>query len=397
MYILIGRTKNYAWSLTSAGHDVRDVFAEQLCNPNGSAPTRDLEPLPVQGQVPGAEGLRRRPAGGQAAALQDLGARPGDRHGHVGGKPYALSRKRSTFGRDGLNLAALKDMTEGKATTPKKFFRRGQPVRVHLQLGLRLPQGHRVLHLRPPARGARAGSTGVCRRSAPASTSGSGFLERARAPARRAAARAGCCSTGTTSSAPGFMHGDDEAFGSVQRVELFDKFPKRVAAPRRGERHEPRRDRGRALAGVAGGQPGAARRRRRRTRAPRRSWTCSTTGSRRDAPRLDADDNGFYDEPGPAIMDARLAPDRRGGACGRCSARSCSRRRTTSATSAADRRVLRRQGPAHAARPARGGQVQPPLLRRRLARRLPDVALDGDRPGGGRAWPRSSGPTRPSG
>ena len=40
MYILIGRTKNYAWSLTSAGHDVRDVYAEELCEPDGSAPTR---------------------------------------------------------------------------------------------------------------------------------------------------------------------------------------------------------------------------------------------------------------------------------------------------------------------------------------------------------------------
>ena len=31
MYILIGRTPDYAWSLTSAGHDVRDVYVEQLC------------------------------------------------------------------------------------------------------------------------------------------------------------------------------------------------------------------------------------------------------------------------------------------------------------------------------------------------------------------------------
>ena len=40
MYILIGRTRDYAWSLTSANHDVRDVFAEELCEPDGSAPTR---------------------------------------------------------------------------------------------------------------------------------------------------------------------------------------------------------------------------------------------------------------------------------------------------------------------------------------------------------------------
>src|SRR5262249_20087273 len=41
MYILIGRTPDYAWSLTSAGHDVRDVYVEQLCEPDNSPPTRD--------------------------------------------------------------------------------------------------------------------------------------------------------------------------------------------------------------------------------------------------------------------------------------------------------------------------------------------------------------------
>ena len=38
------------------------------------------------------------------------------------GVAVALSRQRSTFGRDGLNLGALKDMTEGKATTPQRFY-----------------------------------------------------------------------------------------------------------------------------------------------------------------------------------------------------------------------------------------------------------------------------------
>ena len=40
MYLLLGRTKNYAWSLTSAGHDVHDVYAERLCEPSGAQPTR---------------------------------------------------------------------------------------------------------------------------------------------------------------------------------------------------------------------------------------------------------------------------------------------------------------------------------------------------------------------
>ncbi|MEZ5165462.1 MAG: penicillin acylase family protein [Acidimicrobiales bacterium] len=41
MYLLIGRTEDYAWSLTSANQDVRDVFAEVLCEPDGSTPTRE--------------------------------------------------------------------------------------------------------------------------------------------------------------------------------------------------------------------------------------------------------------------------------------------------------------------------------------------------------------------
>ncbi len=32
-------------------------------------------------------------------------------------------------------------------------------------------------------------------------------------------------------SAPGFMHGDDEPYGSVQRVEMFDRFPFSVKLP----------------------------------------------------------------------------------------------------------------------------------------------------------------------
>ena len=102
MYILIGRTQNYAWSLTSAGHDVRDVFAERLCNPNGSAPTRASDALPVQGQVPG---VRRTstPAmlAGQPLRYQTSVHGPVIGTATVGGKPYALARKRSTFGRDG--------------------------------------------------------------------------------------------------------------------------------------------------------------------------------------------------------------------------------------------------------------------------------------------------------
>ena len=54
----------------------------------------------------------------------------------------------------------------------------------------------------------------------------------------------------------------------------------------------------------------------------------------RDAPRLDADADTFYDEAGPVIMDARLAPDRECGDVARVRRRS-SPTWTTSATSTA--------------------------------------------------------------
>ncbi|HEX5095805.1 MAG TPA: penicillin acylase family protein, partial [Acidimicrobiia bacterium] len=121
MYILIGRTHDYAWSLTSANHDVRDVFAEQLCEPDGSAPTRASDHYLFDGEC--------RPfVEFDAGLLNGTPLRyPTSVHGPVigtatvQGAPYALTRKRSTFGRDGLNLAALKDMTDGVATTAQKF------------------------------------------------------------------------------------------------------------------------------------------------------------------------------------------------------------------------------------------------------------------------------------
>ena len=232
MYILIGRTKDYAWSLTSAGHDVRDVFAEQLCNPDGSAPTRASDHYRSRAQCRPFEEFNAGTLNGTPLRYHDSVHGPVIGTATVDGKPYALSRKRSTFGRDGLNLGALKDMTEGKATTPRAVLERGQPVRLHVQLGLRLAQGHRLLLARAACPGGRAASTAGCRRSAPASTSGAASCASDEHP-HDVGGPGGLLLNWNNRSAPGFMHGDDEPYGSVHRVELFDRFPRSVAAPRR--------------------------------------------------------------------------------------------------------------------------------------------------------------------
>ncbi|MFG2994948.1 penicillin acylase family protein [Streptomyces sp. NPDC048340] len=40
MYVQLGRGQDYAWSATSAGQDITDTFAVELCEPGGGAPTR---------------------------------------------------------------------------------------------------------------------------------------------------------------------------------------------------------------------------------------------------------------------------------------------------------------------------------------------------------------------
>ena len=149
----------------------------------------------------------------------------------VGGKPYALARKRSTFGRDGLNLGALKDLTEGKATTPQKFCNAAnqfgftfnwayvsRKATAYFTSGY-LPQRARGLDRRLPTLG-----TGKYEWQ--------GFLREDEHP-HDVGGPGGLLLNWNNKSAPGFMHGDDEPYGSVHRVELFDQFPGKRDAPRR--------------------------------------------------------------------------------------------------------------------------------------------------------------------
>ncbi|MBA3262212.1 MAG: penicillin acylase family protein [Thermoleophilaceae bacterium] len=305
MYILIGRTKDYAWSLTSAGHDVRDVFAEQLCNPDGSAPTRASTHYLFKGQCKAFEEFN-------AGLLQGTPLRYRiSVHGQVigtatvGGEPYALARKRSTFGRDALNLAALKDMTEGKASSPKRFWRvanqfgftfnwayASRKATAYFTSGY-LPKRARGLDRRLPTLG-----TG--------NYEWQGFLSEREHP-HDVSGPGGLLLNWNNRSAPGFMHGDDEAFGSVHRVELFDKFPWRVTLPddvsvmNRAATEDVRSPVWPVVSKVLHTGP-APNARDQKVVDLLDDWVA------RDAPRLDADDDGTFDEAGPAIMDAVWRP-----------------------------------------------------------------------------------------
>jgi acyl-homoserine lactone acylase PvdQ len=300
MYILIGRTKDYAWSLTSAGHDNRDVYAERLCEPDGSAPSRESAHYRYKGKCRAFDRFTVGELNGTPLSY-DVSV-----HGSVfatatvDGKPYALSRRRSTFGRDGLNLAALHDMTVGRASKPKKFWRTANQFgftfnwaytsrdkTAYFSSGL-LPRRARGLDRRLPTLG-----TGKYEWK--------GYLGRKKHPHAVGGSK-GLLLNWNNQSAPGFMHGDDEPFGSVHTVDLFDEWPRRARITDAvGIMNRAATEDGHSLAWPivsrvlrSGPAPNATDE---KVVALLDDWV------RRDAPRLDADVDGTYDEAGPTIMD----------------------------------------------------------------------------------------------
>jgi acyl-homoserine lactone acylase PvdQ len=305
MYILIGRTPDYAWSLTSAGHDVRDVYAEELCEPDASPATRASTHYLFKGECRAFDTFNAGLLGTTPLIYNVSVHGPVFATATVGGKPYALSRKRSTFGRDALNLAALKDMTEGKASNPSRFWRAAnqfgftfnwayvsRKATAYFSSGY-LPKRPRGLDRRLPTLG-----TGQYEWT--------GFLAQKKHP-HDVGGPGGLLLNWNNRSAPGFMHGDDEPYGSVQRVEMFTRWP---AHPR--------------ITDNVGIMNRAATQDVRSPVWPVVSRVLHTSAAptprdqqvvdilddwvSRDAPRVDANADGFYDEPGPVIMDAVWRP-----------------------------------------------------------------------------------------
>jgi acyl-homoserine lactone acylase PvdQ len=306
MYILIGRSTNYAWSLTSAGHDVRDVFVEQLCEPDNSPPTRTTSHYMYKGACIAMTTFN---AG-------NLGTTPLTYHQTVHGNvfatatveggPVALTRKRSTFGRDGLNLGALRDMTQGRATSPARFFRianqfgftfnwayASRTTTAYFSSGL-LPKRAKGLDRRLPTLG-----TGEFEWK-------KSFLSSSKHP-HDVTGPGGLLLNWNNRSAPGFMHGDDEPYGSVQRVEMFNQWPAaavitdNVGIMNRAATQDVRSPVWPIVSRVL---------RTATAPSPRDQQILDIVDDwvGRDAPRLDADNDTFYDEAGPVIMDAIWRP-----------------------------------------------------------------------------------------
>ena len=59
LYVQLGRGRDYSWSATSAGQDIIDTYAVPLCEPDGSAPSKDSNHYRFRGECLPMEELRR--------------------------------------------------------------------------------------------------------------------------------------------------------------------------------------------------------------------------------------------------------------------------------------------------------------------------------------------------
>ncbi|CCB73640.1 Penicillin acylase [Streptantibioticus cattleyicolor NRRL 8057 = DSM 46488] len=108
LYVELGRGQDYSWSATSAGQDVTDTYAVQLCDPSGGTPAEDATSYLWHGSCVPMEKLERTDS--WSPTLADSTAKgsyrmqvyrtkygPVQYRATIGGKPYAYTTLRSSY------------------------------------------------------------------------------------------------------------------------------------------------------------------------------------------------------------------------------------------------------------------------------------------------------------
>lgn len=108
MYVQLGRGQDYAWSATSAGQDITDTYAVELCEPGGGAPTKQSAGYLYRGTCTPMEKMERKNAWKPTVAdstaagsyrMQVFRTKYGivTHRASVDGKPVAYVSLRSTY------------------------------------------------------------------------------------------------------------------------------------------------------------------------------------------------------------------------------------------------------------------------------------------------------------
>ena len=128
-YVFIGRGKDFAWSLTSAGSENTQQFLEKLCNPDGSPPTRSSNHYVHNGQCiamthfdAGKLGPGPGEPAGRELEFEETVHGPVSGTVTVGGQPYAVANDRSTRGHEPGGELAFSKMDSNRVHSPQQFF-----------------------------------------------------------------------------------------------------------------------------------------------------------------------------------------------------------------------------------------------------------------------------------
>jgi acyl-homoserine lactone acylase PvdQ len=133
MYVQLGRGRDYAWSATSAGQDITDTFALELCEPGGGQATLDSQGYLYRGVCEPIEPLVRNNRWLTNAADQSppgtetlrtnrtkLGLEVG--RARIDGRPVVYTQLRSTYFHEADSALGFVDFNDPeRMTTPAGF------------------------------------------------------------------------------------------------------------------------------------------------------------------------------------------------------------------------------------------------------------------------------------
>ena len=121
-YVLLGRGKDYAWSLTSSTSDLIDDYAEDAVRRRHALPLPGRVSRDGDASTPARSRVRRaRPTVDSSSATTVHGPVIG--YATVGGRRVAIARKRATRGRELLSGSRWQDLNTNKPRNAAEFLR----------------------------------------------------------------------------------------------------------------------------------------------------------------------------------------------------------------------------------------------------------------------------------
>ncbi|MFE5541857.1 penicillin acylase family protein [Streptomyces sp. NPDC056492] len=133
MYVQLGRGQDYAWSATSAGQDITDTFAVELCEPGGGTPTTASASYLYRGTCTPMEKLERTNAWKSSVAdptpngsyrMQVWRTNYGivTHRATVAGKPVAYTALRSTYRHEADSIIGFQMLNDPSYVTDARTF-----------------------------------------------------------------------------------------------------------------------------------------------------------------------------------------------------------------------------------------------------------------------------------